>query len=95
MPICLAHLERNLAIQLGQIYREVDPRCDRRVRVFGFDIDGVKEVSGGGVPTKPGKVTIAAAADAGPGVRRYTFADPKRFTGKSGGYSFVAVEAFW
>lgn len=78
-------------IEVGQIYREVDQRFDRRVRVHGFDLDGKQVVDNPAVPTKPGKVTIAAAAPAGPGIRRYTFADPKRFTGKSGGYA-LAIE---
>lgn len=76
-------------IKVGQLYREVDQRFDRHVRVHGFDLDGNRIVDSQTVPTKTGKVIIAAAAAAGPGERRYTFVDPKRFASKSGGYALV------
>lgn len=55
---------------IGSVWKEADPRFERKVKVIGKD-------------PITGKIIIEHAG-------RTTKADPKRFNGKRGGYSFVS-----
>lgn len=71
-------------IKPGQIWREVDPRLERYVRVIGIT-GGIR-----GVMIE----TVIKVGDAWQRKPRCgkTYCNPERFNGKRGGYSLVQLE---
>jgi hypothetical protein len=61
---------------VGSIWKEVDPRLDRHVKVTGYDNLGFVGIAG-------------CSADGSYVSARLTWANPSRFNGKRGGYTRI------
>jgi len=81
------------AITLASVWKEVDPRLTRFVKVWAIGVGSTPEASGA-APIRSGFITLCSVTpdthEPIPG-RRLTYAKQERFNGKRGGYALHCV----
>jgi hypothetical protein len=81
------------AIALGSVWKEIDPRFTRFVKVLAIGV-GSAPLACGAAPIRTGFITLCAVThDTHEPItgRRLTYAQPERFNGKRGGYALHSV----